>query len=295
MTKPESQARAKAAFEAALPALRPEIHRYCSRMAGSVIDGEDILQVALMKAFEALERGGDVGNLRAWLFRIAHNTALDFHRARKREGAMLENARDAEDAYADLPARSEVADNLRPFLALPARQRSTVIFRDVFGYTAGEVAALTGDSVASVKAALHRGREKLREAGEAKHEAPAPLSDDERKRLRLYAQHFNEREFDRLRDMLSEEVRLELVSRVRQQGKTQVGNYYGNYARAHDWLMAPGRVEGRPAMLAFDPDNKAGGPVYFILLDFADGALHHIRDFRYARYAMADAEWERLT
>lgn len=292
MTKPESQARA--AFEEALPTLRPEVHRYCSRMAGSVIDGEDILQIALIKAFEALERGEEVDNLRAWLFRIAHNAALDFHRARKRESAMLEDAHTTEDASTEVPMRSDVADNLRPFLALPARQRSTVIFRDVFGYTASEVADLTGDSVASVKAALHRGRATLRKASIAPREAPAPLSDEERQRLRVYAHHFNEREFDRLRDMLAEEVRLELVSRVKQQGKIDVGNYYGNYARAQDWLMAPGRVEGCPAMLAFDVEDKAGGPIYFILLDFADGALNHIRDFRYARYAMADAEWERL-
>ena len=55
MTNPDKQVVSKAMFEEALPALRPVIHRYCSRMMGSVIDGEDILQIAFMKAFEALE------------------------------------------------------------------------------------------------------------------------------------------------------------------------------------------------------------------------------------------------
>ncbi len=77
-----------AMFEEALPTLRPEIHHYCSRMMGSVIDGEDIVQVALMKAYEAIGRGENVVNLRGWLFRIAHNSVLDLWRARKRETTM---------------------------------------------------------------------------------------------------------------------------------------------------------------------------------------------------------------
>jgi len=289
---PGDQTVTAAAFEEALPLLRPEVHRYCSRMAGSVIEGEDILQIALMKAFEALKRGDQVADLRAWVFRIAHNTALDCLRATRRESDMIASTKEDQANRPSMPERSEVADSLRPFLALPARQRSTVIFRDVFGYTTGEVAELTESTVASVKAALHRGRAALRQS--AAPAEPAPLSDTDKQRLTLYAQLFNDRSFDRLRDMLAAEVRLELVGRARGEGRRQVGNYFGNYDRAHDWLLAPGLVEGRPAMLVFDPEDPARGPDYFVLLDFADDALSVIRDFRYARYAMAEAEWQRL-
>jgi DNA-directed RNA polymerase specialized sigma24 family protein len=55
--------------------LRPKLHRYCARMAGSVIDGEDIVQDVLLKALEALGRGQAVAHLEGWLFRIAHNAA----------------------------------------------------------------------------------------------------------------------------------------------------------------------------------------------------------------------------
>jgi RNA polymerase sigma-70 factor (ECF subfamily) len=58
--------------------MRPRLHRYCARMTGSVIDGEDVLQDALIKAVEAQAAAGDIGNPEGWLFRIAHNTALDF-------------------------------------------------------------------------------------------------------------------------------------------------------------------------------------------------------------------------
>ena len=290
----DTQLVSKAMFEQALPDLRPEIHRYCSRMTGSVIDGEDVLQIAFMKAFEALKRGDEVINLRAWLFRIAHNTTLDYLRARKREIAFLGSKLPESAAQPDKLARSDVADCLRPFLALPPRQRSTVIFRDIFGYTAGEVANLTDSSIASVKAALHRGRAKLKRNIAAPAAETTPLTQEARERLGLYAQHFNDHKFDRLRDMLSAEVRLELVGRVQETGRKQVGNYFGNYANKLDWRMAPGRVEGLGAILAFDLEQANDGPAYFILLEFTGQELRFIRDFRYARYAMADAQWATL-
>src|SRR5438270_5721308 len=67
--------------------LRPKLHRYCARMTGSVIDGEDAVQDALMKAFDALPKLAGIENPEAWLFRIAHNAALDFLRRKARREA----------------------------------------------------------------------------------------------------------------------------------------------------------------------------------------------------------------
>src|SRR6185369_9786880 len=74
-------------LERLLVAMRPRLHRYCARMVGSVIDGEDVLQDALAKAIEAHSTAGNIGNPEGWLFRIAHNTALDFLRGRNRQEA----------------------------------------------------------------------------------------------------------------------------------------------------------------------------------------------------------------
>ncbi|MDE2063683.1 MAG: RNA polymerase sigma factor, partial [Bradyrhizobium sp.] len=62
--------------------LRPELHRYCARLMGSVIDGEDVVQDTLARALAALDELEEMPQLRPWLFRVAHNRALDLLRGR---------------------------------------------------------------------------------------------------------------------------------------------------------------------------------------------------------------------
>jgi len=64
--------------------LRPELHRYCARLMGSVIDGEDVVQDTFTRAYVAVDELQDDPPLRAWLFRIAHNRALDLQRSHAR-------------------------------------------------------------------------------------------------------------------------------------------------------------------------------------------------------------------
>src|SRR5271169_352527 len=79
---------AVAGLDRLLVEMRPKLHRYCARMVGSVIDGEDVLQDALIKAVQSFSSAGPVHNPEGWLFRIAHNTALDFLRRRNRQEAL---------------------------------------------------------------------------------------------------------------------------------------------------------------------------------------------------------------
>ena len=116
------------------------------------------------------------------------------------------------------------------------------------------------------------------------------LADAERSRLAAYVERFNARDFDTLRDMLADEVRLELVSRLRRSGRSQVANYFGNYDRLADWHLVAGVVEGRPAVLVRDPANPSAAPAYFVLLEWAGDRIVNIRDFRYARYVTEGAE-----
>src|SRR5882757_5537324 len=63
--------------------LRPRLHRYCARMTGSVLDGEDVMQEALFEAYRKLDSFDDSRALSPWLFRIAHNRCIDFLRKRE--------------------------------------------------------------------------------------------------------------------------------------------------------------------------------------------------------------------
>src|SRR5579871_6568336 len=209
---------ARAAFDRLLGVLRPKLHRYCARMTGSVIDGEDVVQDALIKAIEAFPTTRAIGNQEAWLFRIAHNAALDFLRRRSRQQARhaegdLEMIVDPQDSVAD---RQIAATSLRTFMRLPVAQRSSVILMDVLGYLLEEIGQVTRASVSAVKASLSRGRKRLREIANETEDTPAPpLAEADRVLLAKYVERFNARDFDAVRDMLAEEVRLELVNRTR--------------------------------------------------------------------------------
>src|SRR5664279_3602998 len=252
--------------------MRPQLHRYCARMVGSVIDGEDVLQDALIKAMESSASTGEIGNPRGWLFRIAHNTALDFLRRRNRQDALRSG--EEVDMIAD-PADSvisrEIAGaSLRTFMRLPVAQRSSVILMDVLGCSLREVCEAMDFSLPAVKAALHRGRNQLREMAGEPDDLPHPeLSKADRDRLGAYVAQFNARDFDAIRAMIADDVRLDLVNRTRLNGKAEVARYFGNYSKAADWQLVPGLVEGRPAILVFDPGEPAAGPKYFMLLQWS--------------------------
>jgi RNA polymerase sigma-70 factor, ECF subfamily len=284
---------AAAGLDRLLVDMRPRLHRYCARMVGSVIDGEDVVQDTLIKAVESVP-AMPIGNPEAWLFRVAHNTALDFLRRRKRQEA-LRSGEDIDmiaDPIDTVDSRQIATASLRTFMRLPVAQRSSVILMDVLGCSLQEICEVMDFGLPAVKAALHRGRARLRELADEPDGLPRPLlSEADRKRLGAYVAHFNARDFDAIRDMIADDVRLDLVSKTRMSGKAEVSRYFGNYAKVHDWHLVPGLVEGRPAILVFDPSESSPRPKYFMLLQWSADKIATIRDFRHAPYVTDGAEY----
>ncbi len=262
--------------------MRPRLHRYCARMVGSAIDGEDVVQEALAKAAAADSRAIDQPE--RWLFRIAHNAALDAlrHRRRRAERYASEiNLDTLSDPDMAADSRVAAAASLAAFLQLPPSQRSTVILTDVLGHSLAETTQILDITLPAAKAALHRGRERLKAIAGATV-IPRALPPADQERLRAYVDRFNARDFDALRALLAEDVRLDLVNRLHLNGAKDVSRYFTRYEENPGYRAAVCLAEGRPALRFTDPEIGAD---YVVLLDWRDGRIVAIRDFRYAPYA----------
>src|SRR5437667_10667879 len=185
------------AFLETVTNLRPSLHQYCSRMVGSVLDGEDVVQDALFQAYRKLESFDGSRPLKPWLFRIAHNQCIDFLRRRQvRQDAEAEVA--VQDAVApkDPVGRGIERAIERLVLTLPPKERASVLLKDVLDYSLEEIAELVDSTVGGVKAALNRARTKLAESS-PQAMPPRSISPELKRVMQLYIERIKRRNRDR--------------------------------------------------------------------------------------------------
>lgn len=275
-------------FEELLTGMRPRLHRYCARMTGSAIDGEDVVQETLIKALNARAAIDGIDNVQAWLFRIAHNASLDFLRVRAR-GATIPLT-DEMEACADDARSDAVALGFQVFLQLPVLQRCAVILKDILGHSVEEIASIADSTVPTAKSALQRGRQRLKKL-KTEASAPPPISDDDRERLQQYVMLFQSGDFDAIRQLLTEDIRLDLTGRIKLQGRKQVESYFTRYAYAGHWRYELGTVEGRLAVLVYDLCGPTLRPAHFVLLEWNADGIAAIKDYLFTPYVLDGAHW----
>jgi RNA polymerase sigma-70 factor, ECF subfamily len=273
--------------------LRPQLHRYCARLMGSVIDGEDVVQDTFARAFVALDELDETTPLRAWLFRIAHNRALDLLRSRAiRAAEPIEAAHEVADSESPDPVevlmrREAVETAVSRFVELPTVQRSVVILKDVLDQSLEEIAAMLDLTVNAVKAHLARGRARLKEINTQAPAKPAPRPPSPA--VARYVALFNRHDWDGLRAMLADDVRLIQVTYPPRAGAADVGRFFGFYAGFAPVRLAPAWLDGREVIAVYD-GPQAVKPSYFMWLEWTDGRIGFIHDYRYVRYVVDDAE-----
>jgi RNA polymerase sigma-70 factor (ECF subfamily) len=150
----------------ALAPLRPQLHRYCCKLTGSIWDGEDLMQDTMLRMFGLLGKiDADLANPRAYFIRTATHLWIDQQRRLARDRAWRER-QSGDDATAANAAEQEagVHQAARDLLQrLPPRERTAIVMRDVLDLSAREAASFLQVSEGAVKAALHRARDRLQE------------------------------------------------------------------------------------------------------------------------------------
>jgi RNA polymerase sigma-70 factor (ECF subfamily) len=119
------------------------------------------------------------------------------------------------------------------------------------------------------------------------------MPDAARQKMAVFVDLFRTGDFDTIRAMLANDVKLELVNRLKWEGRDKIAPYFTRYAEETRWRFAFGAVEGRPAMLVFER-GAIETPAYFVLVDWRNDKISAIRDFLFAPYAAEAMDWVRL-
>jgi RNA polymerase sigma-70 factor (ECF subfamily) len=266
------------AFLGTITELRPRLHRYCARMTGSAMDGEDVVQEALFEAYRKLDQFDDSRPLQPWLFRIAYHRCIDF---RRRRGVRQQ---------AEAEAVSEIPDSVMPaeaagamlghavehlVLCLPPKERACVLLKDVFGHSLEEIAGIVDSTVGGVKAALSRSRSKLKTAGPPAK--PKPANPETARLVRHYVERFNCQDWDGLRELISDDARLRVADHY--SGRLADAPYFSIYAKWPSPLkMAAGEIDGEPAVIILQRSGEVWKPRSAIRLEIANNRVTRIFD-----------------
>jgi RNA polymerase sigma-70 factor (ECF subfamily) len=276
------------AFLETISTLRPSLHRYCARMTGSVMDGEDVVQESLFEAYRKLDQFDDSRPLKPWLFRIAHNRCIDFLRKR---GVRVEAEMAA--ASSDIvvlaePAVLGVGRALEHLvIKLPPKERACVLLKDVFDYTLEEIAELVDSTVGGVKAALHRGRSKIKASPEP-IKMEAAENPEFVQLLDLYVERFNRHDWDGLRELISADARLRVADVFA--GRLDESGYFGVYERwPFPWKMAVGEVDGESVVIMLRRGVDAWAPHSVVRFDVVNQRVERITDYFHCPWVLEAA------
>jgi RNA polymerase sigma factor (sigma-70 family) len=156
------------AFAAIFERYHQPLYRYCRSIVGNDEDAQDALQNTMAKVLQALPGEEREVALKPWLYRIAHNEAIELVR-RRRPHVDLEGI---EASAPGVEEESAVRERLRQLTSdlsnLPERQRGALVMRELSGLSYSEIAKAFATSPAVAKQAVYEARVALQEQAEGR-------------------------------------------------------------------------------------------------------------------------------
>jgi RNA polymerase sigma-70 factor (ECF subfamily) len=283
------------AFLATVAEVRAQLHRYCARMTGSRLDGEDLMQETLFEAYTKIETLDDASRLKPWLFRIAHNRCIDFLRRRDaRERAEGGYAWDIGVVVAE-PAVPDARPAIERLVGhLPPKERACILLKDVFDYSLEETAELVDSTVGGVKSALSRGRAKLADLpADPTGEPGRPPDPDTARLLQRYVDLFNRHDWDGVRGLTSADARLRVADCF--DGLLRHSPYFAEYERNPErWIMEFGAIDGEPVLLLLFQRGDRWQVAWPVRVHVAGGVIDRIEDYYACPWVIGNASESEL-
>ncbi|HTO55577.1 MAG TPA: RNA polymerase sigma factor [Myxococcota bacterium] len=240
-------------YLSSLDDLRPALFRYCRALTGNVWDAEDLVQDALEKGFAKLGATSHrIANPRGYVLRIASNLWLSQLRHRR----VVERAEPLEPAPTASPESGMVVrDAGAALLQLAPHERAAVLLKETFDMTLEEIAHVLATSVGAVKAALHRGRSRLRD----ERTIAAPRRVPARAVLDRFVERYNARDLPALLELLLDGASVEMPGIDFEVSREVIG-------RKHGWLhhnfVSP--FDGKPVDAVWETAELEGEPIVLV-------------------------------
>jgi RNA polymerase sigma-70 factor (ECF subfamily) len=282
----------------ALVPLRPALHGYCRRLAGNLWDAEDLVQETLLRAFGQWGvTAPGIRNPRAYLLRTATNVWIDQLRRREREARAPSTSPDETPAHgADPTMAREVRDaGSRLLQRLSPQERAALVLKEAFDMTLEEIAELLATTTGAVKAALHRGRERLHAPEGAAAHRPHPSPE----LLDRFIERYNARDVQGLTALMLEGGSAENVGNSFHLGLDPhegVPRFLRAVVHGHsEWpaefqresaRLERAELEGEPILLAFATHRGREALEVVFRFDEQDGRIARIRAYGFCPETM---------
>jgi RNA polymerase sigma-70 factor, ECF subfamily len=267
---------------------RRELQVHIYRIVGSAQDAEDLLQETLLAAWRGLERYQARASIRAWLYQIATNRALDALRATRRRPEELQRMTDMPEPtrygeaiwlepFADVmlegipdqapgpEARYETKEAIElGFVVglqhLSPPQRAVLVLRDVLGYRAEEVAEMLETTAHSVNSLLRRARAAFESRLPAAGRERAPLANSKRERdtVGRFADAIQTGDIEGIVALLTDDAWLTMPPEPYQyQGRAAIGAFLRDRTtRRTAPVLVPTRANTQPAFGVYFPSPQ---------------------------------------